>query len=112
MYTGAPQIVTDVGTYRSFLNTSVASFIPSNGKFYFAGGMPHGFSCPTFANDDVTRSMEEMIDTLERKQVSVQEYTYPSWSGICDAWLEDILTEVENPAPSVSVPVTSTSLTK
>jgi hypothetical protein len=107
MYTGAPQIVTDIGTYRSFLNPSVANFIPSNGKFYFAGGMPHGFTCPTFANEDVTCAMESCIDTLEQKQISVQKYEYPSWSRICDAWLEDILTEAEGQTTIVSVPATS-----
>ena len=107
MYTGAPQIVTDIGTYRSFLNPGVASFIPSNGKFYFAGGMPHGFSAPTFANADVTRAMEAMIETLGQKQVSVQTYDYPSWSRVCDAWLEDILKEAEGRATTVSAPAMS-----
>ena len=95
MYTGAPQIVTDVGTYRSFLNEDVAEFIRANGKFYFAGGMPHGFSCPTFATEDVTNAMDKMIQTLGSKQTHVQKYTYPSWARICDGWLEDILKEAE-----------------
>ncbi len=107
MYTGAPQIVTDIGTYRSFLTTDVAEFIPSNGKFYFAGGMPHGFSCPTFANTDVTSAMDAMVESLEQKQSSVETYSYSSWSRICDGWLEDILTQAEDRATSVSVPVTS-----
>jgi glycosyltransferase involved in cell wall biosynthesis len=110
MYTGAPQIVTDVGAYRDFLNTSVAEFIPSNGKFYFAGGMPHGFSCPTFATTDVTKAMENIITSLEEKKKAVQCYKYPSWSGVCDQWLEDVLTQTEGQVATVSVPVTSTAL--
>ena len=110
MYTGAPQIVTDVGAYRDFLNTSVAEFIPSNGKFYFAGGMPHGFSCPTFATSDVTKAMEAILASLEEKKKAVQAYKYPSWSGVCDQWLEDVLTQSEGQAAIVSVPVTSTVL--
>jgi glycosyltransferase involved in cell wall biosynthesis len=95
MYTGAPQIVTDVGAYRDFLNTEVAEFVPANGKFYFAGGMPHGFSCPTFSGEAVTHAMERMIQTLPEKQRAVQTYNYPSWSRVCDEWLEDVLKEAE-----------------
>ena len=107
MYTGAPQIVTDVGSYRTFLDTSVAEFVHSNGKSYFAGGMPHGFSSPTFANADVTAAMESMIETLPAKRVCVEKFQYPSWARVCDTWLEDILTEAEGRATTVSVPVTS-----
>lgn len=95
MYTGAPQIVTDVGTYRSFLNVDVSTFIPSSGKFYFAGGMPHGFSCPTFTSEDVTLAMETTIASLPQKQLAVQKYEYPSWSRICDGLLDDTLKELE-----------------
>jgi glycosyltransferase involved in cell wall biosynthesis len=107
MYTGAPQIVTDVGAYRDFMDSSVAEFIPSNGKMYFAGGMPHGFSSPTFASSAVTKSMENIVATLAEKRKHVNNFKYPSWSRVCDAWLEDILKQAE---PIVSVPVTSTLL--
>lgn len=104
MYTGAPQVVTDVGSYRSFLNTSVAEFVPSNGKTYFAGAMPHGFACPTFDANEVATAMENAILTLKDKRSHVQKYNFPSWSKVCDGWLEDILTEGVS---TVSVPVTS-----
>lgn len=107
MYTGAPQIVTDVGAYRDFMDSSVAEFIPSNGKFYFAGGMPHGFSCPTFAALDVTQAMQGMIGLLDERRKNVNTYTFPSWSRVCDEWLEDILRQSES---NVSVPVTSSVL--
>ena len=104
MYTGAPQIVTDVGAYRDFMDSSVAEFIPSNGKTYFAGGMPHGFSCPTFSTAAVTEAMQGMIGLLEDRRKNVNNFKYPSWSRVCDEWLEDILSQAE---PNVSVPVTS-----
>ena len=107
MYTGAPQVVTDVGAYRDFLNKDVAEFVPANGRYYFAGGMPHGFSCPTFSSTEVANAMERMITTLDVKRKAVQKYNYPSWSKVCDEWLEDILREAEGPASTVSVPVTS-----
>jgi len=106
MYTGAPQIVTDVGAYRDFMDASVAEFIPPNGKTYFAGGMPHGFSCPTFATSAATKAMEDMVATLQEKRKSVQNFQYSSWSRICDEWLEDILKLTES---SVSVPVMSSA---
>lgn len=106
MYTGAPQVVTDVGAYRDFMDTSVAEFIPPNGKTYFAGGMPHGFSCPTFATSAATKAMEDMVATLQEKRKSVQNFQYSSWSRICDEWLEDILKLTES---SVSVPVMSSA---
>jgi glycosyltransferase involved in cell wall biosynthesis len=107
MYTGAPQIVTDVGSYRSFLDSSVAEFIPSNGKFYFAGGMPHGFSSPTFAVSDVTTAMEAIVETLGEKRSKVQNFIYPSWARVCDEWLEELVMLSEGRATTVSVPVTS-----
>jgi glycosyltransferase involved in cell wall biosynthesis len=107
MYVGAPQIVTDVGSYRTFLDASTAEFIPSSGKYYFPGGMPHGFSAPTFAPSDVTAAMESMIEKLPSKKESVRAYQFKSWATICDGFLEDVLTQAEGPAASVSVPVIS-----
>ena len=107
MYVGAPQIVTDVGSYRTFLDDSTAEFIPGNGKFYFTGGMPHGFSAPTFAVSDVINAMESMIKTLPEKRAKVRNYQFKSWATVCDSWLEDVLTQAEGPVASVSVPVIS-----
>jgi glycosyltransferase involved in cell wall biosynthesis len=106
MYTGAPQIVTDVGAYRDFMDSSVAEFIPPNGKFYFAGGMPHGFSSPTFSSSAVTDAMQGMIGLLAERRNKVNAYSFSSWSSICDAWLEDILTQTQ---PTGSAMVTSSA---
>jgi hypothetical protein len=89
------------------MDASTAEFIPSNGKYYFAGGMPHGFSSPTFANSDVTAALESMIATLPEKRSKVRAYQFKSWATICDGFLEDVLTQAEGPVASVSVPVTS-----
>lgn len=106
MYTGAPQVVTDVGTYSSFLNSNVAEFIPKQGRTYFAGSMPHGLWAPTFSMESVADGMEKSIETLEDKRKAVSKYTFKSWSTVCDSWLEDILT-CEAPESSVSVQVLS-----
>jgi hypothetical protein len=107
MYTGAPQVVTDVGTYSSFLNSNVAEFIPKNGRTYFAGSMPHGLWAPTFSMESVADAMEKSIETLEDKRKAVSKYTFKSWSTVCDSWLEDVLTACEAPESNVSVQVLS-----
>ena len=106
MYTGAPQVVTDVGTYSSFLNSNVAEFIPKQGRTYFAGSMPHGLWAPTFSMESVADGMEKSIETLEDKRKAVSKYTFKSWSTVCDSWLEDVLT-CEAPESNVSVQVLS-----
>jgi len=107
MYTGAPQIVTDVGSYRSFLTSETSEFVPVTGRMYFSGGMPHGFICPTFLASDVTAAMTSAANTVDVKKKAVTAYAFKSWATVCDEWLESLLMEAEGPASTVSVPVTS-----
>jgi glycosyltransferase involved in cell wall biosynthesis len=107
MYTGAPQIVTDVGSYRTFLDDTTSEFISPSGKFYFAGGMPHGFSAPTFSIADVTRAMKRIVDTLAEKRKAILSYPFKSWARVCDDFLDDVLTATSDRASIVSVPVRS-----
>jgi glycosyltransferase involved in cell wall biosynthesis len=92
LYTGAPQVVTDVGSYRSFLNDDVAVFVPLSGTQYFAGSMPLGFSAPTFDPDDIAMKMNETVKTLDARRGAVRSYPFKSWTKICDGWLEDLHT--------------------
>ena len=107
MYTGAPQIVTDVGSYRTFLDDTTSEFIAPSGKMYFAGGMPHGFSAPTFRDVDVTQAMIRVLDTLSEKRIAIRNYSFKSWSRVCDGLLEDIMSGDADQASIVSVPVRS-----
>ena len=107
MYTGAPQIVTDVGSYRTFLTAETSEFVPVSGRMYFSGGMPHGFICPTFSAADVTTAMESIASTFETRKKAVTAYSFKSWATVCDEWLETLLIEAEGPVSIVSVPVTS-----
>jgi glycosyltransferase involved in cell wall biosynthesis len=107
MYTGAPQIVTDVGTFRTFLNTAIAEFIPSNGRSYFPGGMPHGLWAATFSPDAVCHAIESTVSKLDEKRTALQSYVFKSWATVCDEFLEDVLTSAGGQATTVSVPVTS-----
>jgi glycosyltransferase involved in cell wall biosynthesis len=109
LFTGAPQIVTDVGTYRSFLDDGTALFIPSIGRAYFAGGMPHGGWYPLFSPDTVAEAILTMASHLEPRGLATHSAKFKTWSAVCDEFLEDVLMLASGPASSVSVPVTSTS---
>jgi len=92
LYTGAPQVVTDVGSYRSFLTEDVATFVPPSGTQYFAGSMPLGFSAPIFDPDVVAKKMDEMVKTLDERKAAVRTFPFKSWTRVCDGWLEDLHT--------------------
>lgn len=92
MFLGAPQVVTDVGTYRDFMDTDVADFIPRGDRVYSAGSMPLGGWAPSFAIQDVANAMESVADTLATKRETLLARSVPSWSRVCDKFLEDILT--------------------
>jgi len=91
MFTGAPQVVTDVGGFRSFMDETVAEFIPPKDRVYFAGSMPLGSYAPSFMVSDVADAMGRALDTLDDKRVSLKVYKFKSWSRICDPWLDDVL---------------------
>lgn len=91
MYVGAPQIVTDVGSYRSFMTEDVAVFIPKGHDVYQAGNMPLGAWAPSFNPADVTSAMENAINGLPEARKCIEKYNFKSWAQICDSWLEDVL---------------------
>lgn len=105
MYTGAPQLVTDVGTYRTFMPSEVATYISSSGRGYFPGNMPHGCWFPIFTMESVAEGMMKAIQSLPEKRKSVLDYQFKSWATVCDGWLEDLLTLVGGQEATVSVPV-------
>jgi len=107
MYTGAPQLVTDVGTYSTFLPKTVATYIPANGRAYFSGNMPHGGWYPTFSMNDVADAMRAAIRALPETRKAVADYQFKSWASVCEAWLEDVITQAGGQEAIVSVPVKS-----
>jgi glycosyltransferase involved in cell wall biosynthesis len=92
LYVGAPQVVTDVGAYRDFLDESVASFVAPDFVTYFAGGMPLGGHSPVFHPEKVADAMEQTAKKLPEMRTAIKNYNFKSWSRVCDTWLEDILT--------------------
>jgi glycosyltransferase involved in cell wall biosynthesis len=91
MLTGAPQVVTDVGSYRAFLTDATTIFIPPKEDTYFAGAMPLGGWAPTFSADDVAKALQSAVETLPERSKAVKTYPFKTWTQICDSWLEDLL---------------------
>ena len=92
MHTGAPQVVTDIGSYRSFLSEAVARFVPPKVDVYFPGNMPLGGWAAGFDPADVTTAMKDAADNLPALRENVSQYAFKTWSQVCDVWLEEILT--------------------
>jgi glycosyltransferase involved in cell wall biosynthesis len=91
MLTGAPQVVTDIGSFRTFLDETTAVFIPPGDDSYFPGSMPLGGWAPTFSVDAVSTAMTKAIETLPALRAKVKTYPFKTWTQICDGWLEDLL---------------------
>ena len=91
LYTGAPQVVTDIGSYRSFLTESVAEFIPPKWDSYFSAVMPMGGWSPVFSPDDVATAIENVVAKLPKMREAIESYSFKSWATVCDSWLEDVL---------------------
>ena len=92
MYTGAPQVVTDVGSYRSFLPSTVASYIRPGPIVYSAAGMPLGLYAPTFNPDDVASAMESTVEKYTTMRTAIDTIKFKTWSDVCATWLEDLRT--------------------
>lgn len=105
LYTGAPQVVTDVGTYRTFLPESAASYVPPAFRAYFPGGMPHGGWYSLFHPDAVARAILDAVSRLPEMRKATSALTFKSWATVCDRWLEDILTLAGGPASTSIVQV-------
>ena len=91
MLTGAPQVVMDIGSYRTFLDETTAVFVPPGDDVYFPGSMPLGGWAPAFSADSVASAMGKAIVMLPELRAGVSAYKFKSWTQVCDGWLEDLL---------------------
>ena len=91
MLTGAPQVVTDIGSFRTFLDDSTTVFIPPADVAYFSGTMPLGGWAPTFTHEAVAAAMKQAVESLPTLRAGVSSYKFKTWTQICDGWLEDLL---------------------
>ena len=95
LHTGAPQVVTNVGAYSTFLTPAVAEFIDPIGYSYFPGTMPLGHICPYFDYKMVADAMQRTIDTLDERREAASCHSFKSWSESCSVWLTDIANETK-----------------
>jgi D-inositol-3-phosphate glycosyltransferase len=107
LYTGAPQVVTDLKAYSAFLDDRVASFVPASGRSYFAGGMPHGLWYPTYNPEEVAKKIEHVVEHLAEMKTAARAHSFKTWGSVCDEFLEDLLMLTGVPESIVFVPATS-----
>jgi glycosyltransferase involved in cell wall biosynthesis len=90
LYTGAPQIVTDIGAYRSFLPTSVANYIRPGHISYQPAGMPLGLSSPTFDPMDVADAMHVTLEKYSTMRAAIADIKFKTWADVCASWLSEL----------------------
>lgn len=90
LYTGAPQIVTDVGAYRSFLPTSVTQYIRPGPLVYQAAAMPLGLCAPSFNPTHVADAMDAVIEKRDDMHAKAMEMKFKTWTDVCAGWLNDL----------------------
>jgi hypothetical protein len=90
LQTGAPQIVTSVGSYE-FLG-GCAVVIPASQRLYHSQGMPLGLFGQVATAEAVTEGMAAAISQKDTLSTAISQKVFPSWSGVCEEFLEDILT--------------------
>jgi glycosyltransferase involved in cell wall biosynthesis len=92
LYTGAPQVITDVGSYRSFIPTTVASYVHPGPLVYQSVTMPLGLHAPSFNPDDVADSMYSVLEKLDTMRAAVSTLKFKTWKEVCAEWIEDLRT--------------------
>jgi glycosyltransferase involved in cell wall biosynthesis len=92
LYTGSPQIVTDVGSYNTFLPKSVATYIRPGPIVYQAAGMPLGFTSPTFDPADVADAMESTLMNYSSMRAAIKDIKFKTWADVCAGLLNDLTT--------------------
>lgn len=108
LYTGAPQVVTNVGGYSDFLPSTVATYIPEADRIYFSGTMPLGLWSSTFTVESVADAMDRVVQSLPEYKSAANAHEFKSWSTVCDQFLEDLITLASGDQVAiVSVPVKS-----
>lgn len=95
LYTGAPQIVTDIGAYRSFMTEEVAVFIPSSDRAYFSAGMPLGLWAATFRPEDVRDAMLKTLNELEERRTAARNAIFDTWDSVCASWISAVKSELK-----------------
>ena len=93
LYTGAPQLVTDIGTYRSFMDETVCGFVKPVDRVYFSGTMPLGLWAPTFCYKELADRMDDLIKVLPQFKKTAMNHKFKTWDEVCAGWIEDVKRE-------------------
>jgi glycosyltransferase involved in cell wall biosynthesis len=92
--TGAPQVVLDIGGYRSFLNDEVSVLLKPSSYSYLAqnagiGTIEHSVTADEFADGmDRALQMSKDASVIQRCLMIAQQRP---WSRICDDFLESVI---------------------
>ncbi len=89
--TGAPQLVVDIGDYRSFMDDSVGVFVPPTSYSYLAMGSGIGSIKKDGDAESVSAGMERILSYKDHSKC-IQIAEKRPWSRICDEFLELVAT--------------------
>jgi glycosyltransferase involved in cell wall biosynthesis len=99
MATGAPQVVLDIGGYRSFMNEEVGVLLPPSNYSYLPMTAGVGLYEESVTADEVLDGMDRALKLVEDPQTAekcVKVAEQRPWSRICDEFLESILATKES----------------
>ena len=94
MATGAPQVVMDVGGYRSFIDESMGVLIKPSTYEYLSQMAGVGSTQVSATGEEVAEAMRKAIGMLspETSAKCIKAATDRPWSRVCDNFLESVIT--------------------
>ena len=87
--TGAPQIVTSVGSYEFLEGINVT--VPTSLRLYQGQTMVLGLFGSVPLTEDVTKGMADAIEKLPQLREAIAMKAFPAWADVCAEFLEDLL---------------------
>jgi len=99
MATGAPQVVLDIGGYRSFINEETGVLIAPSNYSYLPMSAGVGLIEHSVTAEEVASAMETVVGMLspETSQKCIDVAKTRPWSLVCDQFLESIITPTPTP---------------
>lgn len=100
MATGAPQVVMDIGGYRSFIDDTTGVLVPTTSYSYLPMTSGVGLIEHSAHPDSVAEAMEKVVGMLgaATSKKCIDAARARPWSSICDAFLESVLAKPATPA--------------
>jgi glycosyltransferase involved in cell wall biosynthesis len=94
MATGAPQVVMDIGGYRSFIDESTGVLIKPSTYEYLSQMAGVGSTQVSATAEEVAEAMKKAIGMLspETSAKCIKAATDRPWSRVCDNFLESVIT--------------------